>query len=252
MVFLMLEVRNLSASVDGKKILEDVNLKLNNGKVYALMGRNGSGKSTLANVLMGNPKYEITSGKITLDGEDITDFSADERAKKGLFMSFQNPVEVSGVKVFDFLRSSFNSINKNKLSLMEFQKLLEKKADELKINKEFLERYLNEGFSGGEKKKSEILQLLVLNPKVAILDETDSGLDLDSLKIVSRGISRLVNKEKIVLIITHYKRIFEHLNPDEIFIMNNGKITFNGGKEVIEELESKGFEKFENKNGKGI
>jgi len=248
----MLEVRNLSASVDGKKILEDVNLKLNNGKVYALMGRNGSGKSTLANVLMGNPKYEITSGKITLDGEDITDFSADERAKKGLFMSFQNPVEVSGVKVFDFLRSSFNSINKNKLSLMEFQKLLEKKADELKINKEFLERYLNEGFSGGEKKKSEILQLLVLNPKVAILDETDSGLDLDSLKIVSRGISRLVNKEKIVLIITHYKRIFEHLNPDEIFIMNNGKITFNGGKEVIEELESKGFEKFENKNGKGI
>lgn len=238
----MLEIKNLSVDVNGKKVLKEINLKLEKGKVYALMGPNGSGKSSLANVLMGNPKYKILSGKILFNGEDITNLSVNERAKKGLFLSYQNPVEVPGVTVSNFLRTAFNSLNQRKISLLDFQKLLEEKAKELNIDRKFFTRYLNEGFSGGEKKKTEILQMLVLNPTITILDETDSGLDIDSLKIISKGIKKFTDKDKIILIITHYRRIFDHIKPDKIFVMMDGKIVFEGEREIVDKLEERGYE----------
>ena len=237
----MLEIKNISAEVNGKKILNKINLKLEKGKVYALMGPNGSGKSSLANILMGNPKYKKTSGEIFLNNENITDIPTDERAKKGLFLSYQNPVEISGVTVSNFLRTAFNSLNDNKISLLDFQKLLEKKTKELNIDEKFLTRYLNEGFSGGEKKKMEILQMLVLNPTVAILDETDSGLDVDSLKILSSSLNRFMNKNKIILIITHYRRILDYVKPDKVFVMFNGKIVAEGERKIIDKIEDIGY-----------
>ncbi|MBU2503520.1 MAG: Fe-S cluster assembly ATPase SufC [Nanoarchaeota archaeon] len=239
-----LEIKNLHVKHEGKEILKGVNLRLENGKVHALMGPNGSGKTTLAETFMGNPKYKITKGQILLDGKDITNLRADKKAKLGLFLSFQNPVTISGVTVSNFLRQAYNSIHKEKLSLLEFRKLLDEKRELLNIPSEFLSRYLNEGFSGGEKKKLEILQLLVLNPKVAILDETDSGLDIDSLKIVSQGISNFMTPEKIILIITHYKRILEYVKPDKVFILIDGKIVSSGGAELVNKLEKEGYEMF--------
>jgi len=191
--------------------------------------------------LAGDPRYKITSGWILLNGKDISKLSVNDRAKLGIFLSFQNPVEIDGVKFSIFLRQAYNSTHKKKLSILEFQKLLEKTADELKIQKEFLSRYLNKGFSGGEKKKAEILQLLVLNPKIAILDETDSGLDIDSLKLVARGINKFMTKDKVVLIITHYKRILEYVKPERVFIMLDGKIVRVGGKDLADKLEEKGY-----------
>ena len=237
----MLEIKDLSVEVDGKEVLKKVNLKLEKGKVYALMGPNGSGKSSLANTLMGNPKYKILSGKILINGEDITNLPVHERAKKGLFLSYQNPVEISGVTVSNFLRIAFNSLNEKKISLLDFQKLLQEKAKELGIDEKFLTRYLNEGFSGGEKKKTEILQRLVLNPSIVVLDETDSGLDIDSLKTVSERIKKFVDKNKIIMIITHYRRILDHINPDKVFVMVNGEIVLEGGKKIVDELEEKGY-----------
>ena len=237
----MLEIKDLSVEVDGKEVLKKINLKLEKGKVYALMGPNGSGKSSLANTLMGNPKYKILSGKILINGEDITNLPVHERAKKGLFLSYQNPVEISGVTVSNFLRTAFNSLNEKKISLLDFQKLLQEKAKELGIDEKFLTRYLNEGFSGGEKKKTEILQMLVLNPSIVVLDETDSGLDIDSLKTVSEGIKKFVDKNKIIMIITHYRRILDHINPDKVFVMVNGEIVLEGGKKIVDELEEKGY-----------
>ena len=237
----MLEIKDLSVEVDGKEVLKKINLKLEKGKVYALMGPNGSGKSSLANTLMGNPKYKILSGKILINGEDITNLPVYERAKKGLFLSYQNPVEISGVTVSNFLRIAFNSLNEKKISLLDFQKLLQEKAKELGIDEKFLTRYLNEGFSGGEKKKTEILQMLVLNPSIVVLDETDSGLDIDSLKTVSEGIKKFVDKNKIIMIITHYRRILDHINPDKVFVMVNGEIVLEGGKKIVDELEEKGY-----------
>ena len=239
----MLEIKNLSVEVDGKKILNKINLKLDKGKVYALMGPNGSGKTSLANVLMANPKYKILSGKIFLDNEDITDLPVNEKARKGIFVSYQNPVEISGVTVSNFLRTAFNSLKDNKLSLLDFQKLLQEKTKELDINETFLMRYLNEGFSGGEKKKAEILQMLVLNPSFVILDETDSGLDIDSLKIVSKGINKFINRDKIILIITHYRKILDYINSDKVFIMKDGEIWAEGGMELINKIEEKGYER---------
>lgn len=236
-----LEIKNLNVNVDGKEILKGLNLNLEKGKVYALMGPNGSGKSTLSQVLVGNPKYEA-SGEISFEGESILNLKANERAKKGLFLSFQYPVEVSGVTISNFLKTALNSLRGKKISPIEFWNILEKHSKKLNIDKSFLTRFLNEGFSGGEKKKAEILQMLILNPKLAILDETDSGLDIDSLKTVSQGINNFMDKDKTILIITHYQKILDYVKPDKILIMKNGSIVKEGGKELIEELEKGGYE----------
>lgn len=237
----MLEIKNLYVSIEGKEILKGVNLKLEKGKVHALMGPNGSGKSTLANVIMGHPKYKITKGEIIFNGQVINELSPHQRAKKGLFLSFQYPSEVSGVTISNFLRTALNSIKEENISVMDFHELLKEKLNLLKIDESFSSRYLNEGFSGGEKKKSEILQLAVLDPKLAILDETDSGLDIDALKAVANGINKMMNKDKIILIITHYKRILEHIKPNKLSIMINGKIALEGSSELVDQLEEKGY-----------
>ena len=238
----MLEIKNLYVNFEGKVILKGVDLKVDTGSVHALMGPNGSGKSTLAHVLMGHPKYKIMMGKIFLNGEDITNLSPDERAKRGLFLSFQMPVEISGVTISNFLRQAYNVLKDRKLSLLEFRALLEEKCNELGMDAKFLNRYLNQGFSGGEKKKAEILQMLVLNPGVAVLDETDSGLDVDSLKYVAKGISKFAAaKDKTVLVITHYKRILEYLEPEKVSVMIDGKIAFEGDKTLVDSLEQKGY-----------
>lgn len=236
-----LEIKNLDVNVEGKEIIKNLNLNLEKGKIYALMGPNGSGKSTLSQVLMGNPKYKF-SGEILFENENLSNMKPNERAKKGLFLSFQYPVEIPGVTISNFLKTALNSLKGKKISPIEFWNVLDKHSKKLNIDKSFLSRFLNEGFSGGEKKKAEILQMLVLNPKLAILDETDSGLDIDSLKIVSEGIRNFADKEKTILLITHYKRILEYLTPDEILIMKKGKIVKRGGRELIEEIEKKGYE----------
>ncbi|MBS3093918.1 Fe-S cluster assembly ATPase SufC [Candidatus Pacearchaeota archaeon] len=242
----MLEIKNLHVEIEGKEILKGVNLKLEKGKIHALMGPNGSGKSTLANVIMGHPKYTVTQGKILLNNEDITNASPDERAKKGLFLSFQYPSEISGITIMNFLRTALNNVKEKKMTVFEFQKFLKEKLKLLKIDESFAERYLNAGFSGGEKKKSEILQLAVLDPTIALLDETDSGLDIDALKTIAEGINNVMDKNKEILIITHYKRILEYIQPDTLSIMINGKIVMEGGKELVDQLEAKGYGWIEN------
>lgn len=237
----MLEIKDLYVEIDGKEILKGVNLKLDEGKVNVLMGPNGSGKSTLAHVIAGHPGYKITKGEIIFDGLDITNLKPNERAKKGIFLSFQHPIEVSGVTIYNFLKSALNSLNEKKISVVEFREILKEKAEILGIDDFFLGRYLNGGFSGGEKKKGEILQLLTLNPKFAILDETDSGLDIDSLKLVSKGINNYIDEDKGVLIITHYKRILEHIKPDNVFIMVDGRIVSQGNGDLVDKLEEVGY-----------
>ena len=237
----ILEIKDLHVSVEGKEILKGINLKLDTGKINALMGPNGSGKSTLSNALMGNPKYKITKGNIIYDGKDITKLSTDKRAKLGIFLSFQYPSEVQGVTISNFLRTALNSITGEKIKVMDFKKLLDKKLKQLKMDAIFSRRYLNEGFSGGEKKKAEILQLMVLNPKLVILDETDSGLDIDALKEVSKGVNTFMNKDKCILIITHYKRILEYIKPDKLIIMIDGKIALEGKGDLVDHLEEKGY-----------
>ena len=237
----LLEVKDLHVNVDGKEILKGINLKIELGKVNALMGPNGSGKSTLANVLMGNPKYEVVKGKILFDGEDITSLDPNERAKKGLFLSFQYPQEIQGVTIANFLRTSLNALKGEKVNVMDFKKLLDEKMKSLKMDPKFGLRYLNAGFSGGEKKRAEILQLAVLDPKLAILDETDSGLDIDALKIVSEGVNSFMGKDKCILIITHYKRILEFIKPDRLFIVIDGKIALSGDGYLVDQLEAKGY-----------
>ncbi len=237
----MLEIKDLHVEVEGKEILKGIDLKFKKGKIHALMGPNGSGKSTLANIIMGNPKYIITKGQILFERKDISKLNPNERAKKGIFLSFQNPSEVEGVAISNFLRMAFNNSKDQKISVFDFHKLLKEKLKLLKMPENFSEKYLNRGFSGGEKKKSEILQLAVLNPKIAILDETDSGLDIDALKTIASGIKMLMNKNKTIIIITHYKRILEYLKPDRLFVMMDGKIVAEGGKELVEKLEKKGY-----------
>ena len=244
-------IEDLHVNIGEKQILKGINLTIKQGEVHALMGPNGSGKSTLANVLMGNPKYEITKGKIILNGKDITNLPANERANLGLFLSFQYPQEITGVTLSNFLRTAYNSINKEKLDVVNFHNLLKEKMGELKIDPTFARRYINEGFSGGEKKRSEILQLSILNPKYAILDETDSGLDISALKIVGEGIEKLKDN-KGILLITHYNRILKYLNPDKVTIMVNGEIVESGNKELAEKIEKEGFDQYlEVKNVKG-
>ena len=239
-----LEVKDLHVKIEGKEILRGVSLAVDKGQVVAIMGPNGSGKSTLAYALMGHPRYEITEGRIFLNGEDVTKMEADDRAKKGLFLSFQYPQEISGVTVSNFLRTALNAKrdHDNKISVMDFHKLLQEKMNLLKFDKSFALRYLNEGFSGGEKKKAEILQMAVLQPIIGILDETDSGLDVDSLKIVANGINRLKGPDMGILLITHYQRILDYIVPDKVHIVVDGKIVKSGGKELAFEVEEKGYE----------
>ncbi len=239
-----LKIEDLYASIDGEEILKGINLKIDLGKVHALMGPNGSGKSTLANVLMGNPKYKITKGKIFLDGENITEMSADERAKRGLFLSFQYPSEITGVTMSNFLRTAYNSIKKTNVNVIDFHRRLKDKMKELEMDSSFSKRYINEGFSGGEKKRAEILQMAVLEPRYAILDETDSGLDINSIKIVGDNITKMKNHERGILIITHYYRILNYLTPDKVHVMIDGKIVEEGGKELAEDIENNGFNKY--------
>ncbi|HJN56865.1 MAG: Fe-S cluster assembly ATPase SufC [Candidatus Woesearchaeota archaeon] len=236
-----LEIKNLKVEVEGKQIVKGIDLKVGKGKVVALMGPNGSGKSTLSFALMGHPRYKITSGKILLDGKDITNAKPDEKSRAGLFLSFQYPKEISGVTASNFLRTALNTRNKKQISVLDFHKLLQEKMNLLKIDKSFTTRYLNEGFSGGEKKRMEILQMSILEPKIGILDETDSGLDVDSLKIVSEGINKL-KKDMGILLITHYQRILDYMTPDEVHIIKEGKIVKSGGKELALEVEKKGFQ----------
>jgi len=239
----MLEIKNLHVEIEGKEILKGVNLKLETGKIHALMGPNGSGKSTLANVIMGHPKYEITKGEIIFNGQVINNMSPDARAKLGLFLSFQYPNEIDGVSISTFLRQALNAKREEPISVLDFHNLLKEKMSLLKMDESFAERYLNQGFSGGEKKKSEILQLAVLNPKAAILDETDSGLDISAIKDVANGINTMIkeDKDRLILIITHYKRILELIKPDRLSILINGKIALEGGPELVDQLEEKGY-----------
>ncbi len=228
-------------------MIKGLNLTVSQGEVHALMGPNGSGKSTLAHTIMGHPRYKVSKGDILLDGQSILDLTPDQRARKGLFLAFQYPYEISGVTVANFLRTAYNSIHYNGqkdvgASYLEFRRLLKEKLNALKVDESFAERYLNEGFSGGEKKKCEILQLAVLKPKIALLDETDSGLDIDALKIVAEGVNTLLGPDMGVLLITHYNRILKYIKPRFVHIMINGRIVKSGGEELANLLEEKGYD----------
>ena len=242
----MLDINNLSAKVDKKTILNGLTLKIKPGEVHAIMGPNGSGKSTLANVLSGKKGYEI-SGKVNYDDKDLFELGIEERAHNGLFLAFQYPLEIPGVNTSNFLKTSLNAIRKSngkkELDALEFLKILKQKASELKIDEKILNRQLNVGFSGGEKKKNEILQMSLIEPKMAILDETDSGLDIDALKIVAQGVNALRNKERSFLIITHYQRLLDYIKPDFVHVLMKGKIAKSGCMELAEELEKAGYEK---------
>jgi Fe-S cluster assembly ATP-binding protein len=241
-----LEIQNLHVEVEGKQILKGVDLSVSQGEVHALMGPNGSGKSTLANAIMGHPGYEITEGKILLRGEDVTEMEPDERARLGLFMAFQYPSAIPGVSVVNFLRTAINAHRKARgedpINLKDFRKQLEEKMDLLKVDREFTRRYLNEGFSGGEKKRCEILQMAILEPVVAVMDETDSGLDIDALRTVAHAVESMRGPELGILIITHYQRILGYVQPDFVHIMLDGRIVEEGGRELAGQLEQKGYE----------
>ena len=248
----LLEIKNLHVALeDGTQIVRGVDLSIDTNEVHAVMGPNGSGKSTLAYALMGHPAYEITEGEILLDGEDVVEMEADERAQRGLFLAFQYPYAVPGVTVASFLRSAVNAIRKAKaggvadpVPIPEFRKALTSAMDELRVSKEMAGRYLNEGFSGGEKKRVEILQMAMLRPRVAILDETDSGLDIDALKVVAGGVKDLVGPEMGALVITHYQRILNYITPDFVHVFVDGRIVAEGGPELAHTLEAEGYEAF--------
>jgi Fe-S cluster assembly ATP-binding protein len=237
-----LEIENLHVRVEDREILHGVDLAVRKGETHALMGPNGSGKSTLANTLMGNPNYEVTEGRIVLNGENLTDADPDERAKAGLFMAFQYPATIPGVSVANFLRMAVNARREDPIKVKEFGAMLKENMEILRIRREFTSRYLNEGFSGGEKKRAEILQLAMLQPDFAILDETDSGLDIDALRIVADGVNAMRGDDRGFLIITHYTRILEYVKPDFVHILIDGRIVREGGAELATELEAKGYE----------
>ena len=242
----MIEIIDLSASIDDKQILKKFNLSIREGEVHAIMGPPGAGKSTLARVLAGHPAYEVTGGKVWFKKQNLLEKLPEERAHSGLFMSFQYPMEIAGISNQLFLESAINALRKGKmlepLSGAEFEEMLEKKMKEMDIRAEFKERSINEGFSGGEKKKNEILQMALFDPDLAILDETDSGLDIDAMRIVAEGINKMRRKNNALLIITHYQRLLDYIRPDFVHVMNDGAIVRSGGFEIVHELESKGYQ----------
>lgn len=237
----MLEIKDLNVKVGEKHILKDVNLTINKGETHVVMGPNGSGKSTLVNTIMSNPKYEIISGTINFEGDDITEEAADARARRGIFMSFQSPIEVPGISVENFIRTSKSAIDGKPVSVLRFNMDLSKKMKELEMKSEYAGRYLNHGFSGGEKKKTEILQMQILNPKLAMLDETDSGLDVDAVRIVSEGIKNFKNEDNALLIITHHKEIIHNVIPDHVHVIMDGRIVKEGDFSLIKRIEEEGY-----------
>ncbi|CAM2739193.1 Fe-S cluster assembly ATPase SufC [Mammaliicoccus fleurettii] len=239
-----LEIKDLHVSIEDKEILKGVNLTINTGEIHAIMGPNGTGKSTLSSAIMGHPSYEVTKGEVLLDGVNILELDVDERAKAGLFLAMQYPSEIAGVSNADFMRSAMNAQREegNEINLMQFIKQLDKQMDFLDMDKDMAQRYLNEGFSGGEKKRNEILQLMMLQPKFAILDEIDSGLDIDALKVVSKGINEMRGDEFGALIITHYQRLLNYITPDHVHVMYNGIVVKSGGSELAKRLEEEGYE----------
>ncbi|GAC1311386.1 MAG: Fe-S cluster assembly ATPase SufC [Isosphaeraceae bacterium] len=245
-----LRIEGLRAAIDGKEILKGVDLTIRQGETHALMGPNGSGKSTLSYALMGHPNYEVTGGSATIDGVDVLELEADERAKAGIFLAFQYPTAIPGVTVANFLRQAVTNIRKpdrkegeDLIPMREFRKELRQAMDELGMDPEFARRYLNEGFSGGEKKRAEVLQMTMLKPAFAILDETDSGLDIDAVRVVSEGVNRVAEREKTgVLVITHYQRILDYIKPQFVHILFGGRIVENGGPELVQKLEAEGYQ----------
>jgi Fe-S cluster assembly ATP-binding protein len=242
----LLEIKNLEAGIKDRLILKGVNLTINAGEVHAIMGKNGSGKSTLANVIAGRETYEVLSGSITYDGKDLLDLSAEERAREGVFLAFQYPVEIPGVSTSYFLKAAVNAVRKHKgepeLDAMQFLKLVREKMALLKMDQSFMNRAVNEGFSGGEKKRNEIFQMAVCDPKLALMDETDSGLDIDALKTVSFGANSLRSPERAILVVTHYQRMLNYIKPDFVHVMIDGRIVKTGGPELALELEEKGYD----------
>ena len=241
---MIFEVKDLKVSAFDKEILKGVNITLKAGEVHAIMGPNGTGKSTLASSIMGNPKYEVTSGQVLLDGKNILEMEVDERAREGVFLAMQYPAEVPGVTNSNFIKTAVNATRQEKIGTVDFIKQLDKAVSTLQMRKDLPHRYLNDGFSGGEKKRNEILQMLMLKPKIAILDEIDSGLDIDALKIVGKALSEEREKDTAILIITHYQRILDYIKPDYVHIMLDGKIAKTGGLELIEEIETMGYDNF--------
>ena len=242
----MLKITDLHAHIDEKSILKGINLEIKPGEVHAIMGPNGSGKSTLASVIAGKEEYEVEKGEITFEGQNIDELSVEERAHKGIFLSFQYPVEIPGVTVTNFMKTSLNEMRKakglNDMPAKEMLKLIREKSELLEIDRKFLSRSLNQGFSGGEKKRNEIFQMAMLEPKLSILDETDSGLDIDALRIVANGVNKLKSKDNAVVIITHYQRLLDYIVPDFVHVLYNGKIVKSGTKELAFELEEKGYD----------
>jgi Fe-S cluster assembly ATP-binding protein len=238
----LFEIKNLHVEVEGKKVLKGVNITVNRGEVHAIMGRNGTGKTTLAYTLMGHPKYTVTEGQILLDGEDITNLKPEERARKRLFLAFQYPVAIPGVSVASFLRASLKAVRTGEVEPKEFRNLIKTELKSLGIPENFMTRSLNEGFSGGEKKRLETLQLRLLQPKMAVLDETDSGLDIDALKSVSENLENYRNKDRGMLVITHYQRMLNYIKPDHVHVFGSGRVLQSGGPELALKLEAQGYE----------
>ena len=241
----MLTIKNLHAKVDGKNILQGVNLQINDGEVHAIMGPNGSGKSTLANILAGRADYTVTAGEVLFNGENLLNLSPEDRAAKGLFLAFQYPIEIAGVNNMYFLRTALNSLRKKRgekeLDALDFLNIIKEKIKELNMDNSFLDRNVNEGFSGGEKKRNEVLQMLMLEPKFAILDETDSGLDIDALQQVASGVNQLRDGKRSIMVVTHYQRLLNYIVPDYVHVLSQGKLIKSGGRELALELEEKGY-----------
>lgn len=243
---MLLEIKNLHAGIEDKEILKGLNLAVNKGEVHAIMGPNGSGKSTLSKVLAGHPSYEVTGGEVLFEGKDLLELEPDERAREGIFMAFQYPVEVPGVSNSQFLRLAYNEkmkhLGQEELDPLEFNDYLKEKAKLVEMNPEFFKRSVNEGFSGGEKKRNEILQMAVLEPKLAILDETDSGLDIDALRIVAEGVNKLRSSENAIILVTHYQRLLNYIEPDFVHVLANGKVVQSGNKDLALKLEEQGYD----------